>query len=88
MKLSKAQYSELENIVYEYPTKYKEGFLENEEKNLLSKIVGINMDKYYSALQGNTCMLKEEGIISYHCDILNALVCGLENRDLNFLEWD
>ena len=88
MKLSRAQYSELENIVYEYPTKYKEGFLENEEKNLLSKIVGINMDKYYSALQGNTCMLKEEGIISYHCDILNALVCGLENRDLNFLEWD
>jgi hypothetical protein len=88
MKLSKAQYSELENMVINHPTKHKEGFLVSEEKELLEKIGGVNMDKYFSVLRGNTCIMTEDGIVTYHCDILQALVCGLENRDLTYFEWD
>lgn len=82
-------YKELSGLVYNYPTKHKEGFIATEEKDLLSKFPNINMEKYNNAMTGNTCMLNEEdGIIMYHCDILKALNCGIENRDLTIYEWD
>ena len=47
------------------------------------------MDKFNNATKGNTCMCNEEdGLIQYHCDIYTAIICGLENREINSLEFD
>ena len=89
MKLSKEDYKKLEDRVYNYPTTNKAGFVESEMEELLSHYKGINMDKFYDAMMGNTCMVAPDGqTIMYHCDIFNALLCGIENRDLNVFEWD
>lgn len=74
--------------VYKYPTKYKEGFIQSEIDNLLKDFQDIDMEKFNSALVGNTCMVKDNEIIQYHCDIEKALVCGIEKRNLRWWEWD
>lgn len=80
---------ELEDLVYNYPTKHKWGFIESEQKDILSKFPNINMEKYKDAMMCNTCMLDEvDGIIIYHRDILLALKCGVQNRDMKLHEWD
>ena len=82
-------YKELSDLVYNYPTKQKAGFIASEEKDLLSKFSDINMGKYNEAMTGNTCMLDEnDGVITYHCDILKALRCGIENREIMWFEFD
>lgn len=79
----------LYDLVYNYPTKYKEGFIDDEQKELLKQFPNINMDKYYDALTGITCMRDDDGkFIIYHCDILTALRCGIENRNMTVTEWD
>jgi len=55
---------------------------------LLKDYPNINMDKFYDALMGIICMVKNNEIITYHCDIEKALRCGIENRNLNIWEWD
>lgn len=74
--------------VYDYKTKYKEGFIQPEIDDILTHYPGINMVKFNSALRGITCMMQDEQIITYHCDIEKALICGVENRDLRVDEWD
>jgi hypothetical protein len=88
MKLSNKEYKKLEDLVYNYKTKNKEGFLFTEEKELLKQFPNINMDKYFDVLKGITCVMDGENIVTYHCDILNALVCGLENRKQTIEEFD
>ena len=79
----------LNELVYDYPTKHKAGFIQTEIEDLLSKFENLNMDKWDSAMMGNTCMMDaNDGIISYHCDVLGALRCAIENRDLTLPEWD
>jgi len=78
----------IEKLINEYPTKYKEGFTPSEEKKLLSKFPDINMDKYNSAMMGNTCMIIDDEIITYHCDMITALKCGIENRNMKWYEFD
>jgi hypothetical protein len=79
----------LEEIVYKYPTKHMIGFTELEQKEMLDLFENINMDKYNNAMMGNTCMMDaEDGIITYHCDVLTALKCAIENRNQTLLEWD
>lgn len=83
------KYEELRDLVYNYPTKHKEGFIASEEKELLSKFPNINMEKYNDAMTCNTCMLDEnDGVITYHYDILKALSCGIENREIRWFEFD
>lgn len=83
------KYKELSDFVYNYSTKHTQGFIKSEMEEVLSKFPGINMEKYNSAMMGNTCMLDEnDGIITYHCDLLTALRCGLENRDVKWFEFD
>ena len=80
---------ELEGKVYDYPTKYAEGFLQEELDVLLKDYPNINMDKFHDALMGNTCGIDANGkLIQYHCDIVTALRCGIENRDMYLYEWD
>ena len=80
----------LYDLVYNYPTKHKEGFIQTEQEELIKQFPDINMDKYNNAMMGNTCMMDKEtgGFIIYHCDVLTALRCGLENRDMYAWECD
>lgn len=79
---------EIQDKIYSYKTKHKEGFLQTEVNTLLIDYPNINMDKFNDALMGNTCMLKDGKIVQYHCDIYKAIICGIENRGLTLNEWD
>jgi len=81
----------MENIrekVYSFKTKNKEGFVQSEIDTLLKEYPNINMDKFNNALRGNTCMMVDNEIVMYHCDIEKALICGIKNRNLGIGEWD
>ena len=84
----KANYKEIRRVVYNFKTKNKEGFVQSEIDKLLSDYKGINMDKFNSAIYGNTCMIIDGEIVTYHCDVEMALICGIEGRDLTGWEWD
>lgn len=79
---------EVTGIVNNYPTKNKEGFTNIEIRNIINLFPTMNLTKFNDAFNGNTCMVIDNQIINYHCDIINAIICGLENRDLNISEWD
>lgn len=74
--------------VYEFKTKNKEGFVQSEINTILKDYPNINMKKFNNALEGITCMQINGEIVTYHCDIEKALLCGIENRDLHIWEWD
>lgn len=88
-KLTKDQQTRIYKFITEYPTKHKMGFMESEMEHVLSKFPDINMEKYNKAMRGNTCGTdKEDGILTYHCDLLKAIHCGMEDRELRMHEWD
>jgi len=78
----------MREIVYNYKTKHKYGFTNEEIEDLLINFPDINLEKFYDALYGNTCMVIGNDIITYHCDILVALKCGMNNRGILPHEWD
>lgn len=88
MKLTNEEYKRLEDLVYKFPTKYDIGFTKEEEDKLLELFPDINTGKYINALRGITCQIRDGKIVTYHCDILKALICGIEDRDLKYWEWD
>ena len=87
-RLTNKEFKELEDLVYNYPTKNKEGFIWEEQNKLLEQFPDINIDKFNSVLTGITCIMADGHLVIYHCDILQALVCGLENRNQTVAEWD
>ena len=80
----------LYDLVYNYPTKNKSGFVNEEQQALIDMFPKMNMDKYWNAQQCVTCMMDEKTkqFIIYHCDVLLSLKCGLEDRDPTVAEWD
>lgn len=75
-------------LVYGFKTKNKEGFVQSEIDTLLKNFPEINMEKFDGALMGITCMMIDNELVIYHCDIESALNCGIENRNLKTSEWD
>ena len=78
----------LEGLINNFPTKHKEGFTTPEIDDLLKSFPYIEISKFDDALVGNTIMVKDGDHINYHCDIITALKCGIENRVINLSEWD
>jgi len=80
----------LRKIVYEYPTENEMGFNKKEKEDLLTRFPKIDMNKFNDALMGITCFYDEEKkeVIIYPCDILTALSCGIENREMKWYEFD
>jgi len=75
--------------VYSYKSKSEHGLIEAEVQDVLKDYPDCNMEKYNSAMNGNTCMVNEDKeIINYHCDVYSAILCGVENRDQMLHEWD
>lgn len=92
LKEAKYPYKDLEDFIYNYPTKNEVGFILEEQKDVIKilkeKNISFNEDKYWNAQIGITCQMSESGLVIYHCDVYKSALCGLENRDLNIEEWD
>ena len=84
--------NELKDNIWEqvesFDTKNVEGFTQAEMNIILQKYPNINMKKFNVAMKGNTCMMMDNEIITYPCDFVTALCCGLENRDVSSAEFD
>ena len=81
--------SNVSEVVNSFKTKYKEGFTQGEIKELLDEYYPeINMDKFNDALMGITCMMIDNKMIIYHCDIITAVNCAIENRNMKSYEFD
>lgn len=80
---------EIEEHIYNFPHRNAWGFSSVEIEEVLKAFPKINMDKFNDALTGNTCMKDEAGnLITYPHDLLKAIICGVENRNLSVEEWD
>ena len=79
---------ELKNLVFNYKTAHKRGFMDSEITELLKKFPNINMVKFNEALNGVTIMIINGVPITYHTDILKAIKCGIQDRNLKPYEWD
>jgi hypothetical protein len=78
---------ELEDLVYNYPTKYEEGFT-GREIIALSEHLGIAYEKVWDKIGVVTCGVRGGQAVIYHCDVLTGVRCTLENRDMTLEEWD
>jgi len=75
-------------LVYNYPTKYKMGFTNTEIQDLLKNFPNMNRQYYDNALFGTTCTMIDGEMITYHCDIENAIICGLKGTNVGGVKWD
>ena len=77
----------LSGIIENYPCRYKQGFTHKEIVSLLGEQT-IDSDLFYEKLGINSSLSLNGQRITYHCDVKTSLICILENRDKNYLEWD
>jgi len=87
MKRKKSKAEEVAEAVTNFPTKNKEGFTYS-EMTQICEAFNIEVEKFKKALGVNTCIIIEGEIITYHNDVEMALICCVEHRDMNALEWD
>lgn len=78
----------LKETVFNYPTKYVQGFTTAEVKELLKKYPKANLKKFNQALGVHTAIVIDKQILTYHNDVLMALTCAIENRNPNVAEFD
>lgn len=93
MKLKKDQIEHIHSLIYDYKTKHNIGFTTSEIEDIKSVIEGtygkLDKESFKMALTGITCQMdNNDGMLIYHCDIFNAIKCGLESRELTLEEWD
>ena len=91
MNITKKERDYLYDYVYDFKTKYKEGFIPEELDTILLHFLGLydlEMHYYNLAMRGNTCLIRKEGFVIYHTDVYHSLLAGIENRRLNLEEWD
>jgi hypothetical protein len=87
--MTKEEKTLLYERVYNYKSKSDYGLIDTEIKDILKDYPNCNMEKYNSAMFGNTCMVDDnKNIINYYCDVYPAILCGMENRELTIDEWD
>lgn len=80
--------NEFKEKVDNFNTKYKAGFIKSEIEILLKDYPNINHNKFWNAMRDNTCAILDGNIIRYHGDVLLALLCGIEDRDMHDYELD
>lgn len=79
----------ISEFVNSYPNKDWRGFSKEEIEDVIKRYPSLNLDKFNNALVGITCVSDKQGnTIIYHTDIITALRCGLENREIYSFEWD
>lgn len=82
-------YKELEDLVYNYVTKYHQGFIPSEISQLLETF-NIKQESFNKALgYGFTCMSSpDKETIIYHRDVELGIRLCLEHREMKPHEWD
>jgi phage terminase large subunit len=86
--MAELKLEDVSKLVNEYITAYEHGFTEKELKIILSTYDNIDKEAFYKAMYGNTCMMIDGHTINYHCDVITALKCGIEKREIRPEEWD
>jgi hypothetical protein len=74
---------EIKELIDNYPAEYENGLTDIEVKDIASKIPNIDMNKVYNSMSNNTCSVIGTTLINYYSDVLLALTCGIENKDVN-----
>jgi hypothetical protein len=64
------------------------GFTNSEIQDLLKNFPNMNRQYYDNALFGTTCTMIDGEMITYHCDIENAIICGLKGTNIGGINWD
>ena len=64
--------------VYNFKTKYNEGFTQFEISLLLKEIPNIDLKKFNDSLLGSTYIIIDGQDITYKYDILNAIYYSIE----------
>ena len=89
MKKTKKEGFNIDKFVLGYKTKHAQGFTDSELKAIKEEFpFEFNEDKFNNALMGITCMVIDDESVVYHCDIITAFYCGVENRGMKWYEWD
>lgn len=82
----------IDSIVRNWETKYSQGFMWVEITALLASLpekgIEIKESRFTDAMMGNTCAVIDGMQVIYPHDIIKALNCAIEDRDLYFHEWD
>jgi len=78
----------VEEYVREYPVKSKWGFNPEELADIIQEFPDINIKKFDLAMGVHTVITDEGKIITFPYDVITALRCGIENRDIKLSEWD
>jgi hypothetical protein len=77
----------LEYIVRNTSTEYPEGFTLLEEHKLIKRFPQryFSYEKYYDALQGTCCKIIDNEILINPGDLILAIKCGMQNKNVNEL---
>ena len=79
--------SEIRKKIESFPTKWSEGFT-NEEEKKLCKELNVDYGEYCHKLGIHTCITKQGESLTYKSDVDLAVRLCLENRDKTLMEWD
>jgi len=77
----------LDDYIFSYPTKHKEGFTDSE---MLKLIYDLHLGKarFFSKLGINTAIVIDGDWLTYHTDVLRTARMIIENREMYLYEWD
>ena len=65
--------NKIEQTVMSFKTKYEEGFIDSEIDELIKQF-NITKESFNEAFGcGHTCMLIDDHVVIYHCDVINAI---------------
>jgi hypothetical protein len=68
----------LENKIYNFKTKYPQGFTSSELFELRLDFPQFTDDQINDEFMGDTCMMIDNEIIHYHCDVYRVFATLLE----------
>jgi len=81
--------TDVNKMVYEYDTMHERGFTQIEQELFLTEFFPeIDKKKYYSYFFGTTYTIQDGFAITHYTDIVTSIMCCLEDRDMNFMEFD
>ena len=65
--------NKIENIIKNYQTEHPHGFDHEEIEEILNNFETIDIDRFNESLFESTCLMVEGKILTYGCDIIEAI---------------
>jgi len=80
---------DVDSYVNNYITSFELGFTQTELQIILHTHNNINEKAFWKAMLGNTLGSSPNGIpLYYPGDVITAIKCGIDNRNITQEEWD